>query len=141
MSDEKQGGSVMVAYGFKDVGITADGQYAKIVLVAKDLKTEMPLHMGADLVDKMLPHLMNVAAEGERRRNAGTNPARAFQIKKGEVGQSSHDTVVFTFITPAGQNYRFEMDKIGAKLVWESLGVILGLIEQRAGLIERPTSQ
>ncbi|MGY3130880.1 hypothetical protein ACVWZM_001562 [Bradyrhizobium sp. USDA 4501] len=141
MNDKTQSDKSIVAYGFKDIGVTGDGNYAKVVLLAKDLKTEMPIHMAADLVDKLLPHLMNLAAESERRRNEGTNPARVFQIKQGDVGQTSEDSVMFNFKTPQGQDFRFEMDKIGAKLIWESLGVILGLIEQRSGPIDKPTRQ
>ncbi|WP_420965319.1 hypothetical protein [Bradyrhizobium sp. B120] len=48
---------------------------------------------------------------------------------------------MFNFKTPQGQDFRFEMDKIGAKFIRESLGVILGLIEQRSGPIDKPTRQ
>ncbi|UGY23554.1 hypothetical protein HU675_0037295 [Bradyrhizobium septentrionale] len=126
--------------GFKSPAASSDGKFARIALVAHS-GAEVPVRMPAELIDKFLPDLMNLAAECERRRNAGTNPARVFQIKEGEVSQSSNDTVAFSFTTSMGQSYRFEMDKLGAKLIWESLGIILGLIENRSGAIERPTRQ
>jgi hypothetical protein len=112
------------AFGFKDIGASANGRWARIVFMGRDLKTEIPIQLAADLLDKMLPSLMKVAAECERRRD-GTNPKRAYNIKQGEVGVTTNGGIVFEFTTPVGQNFAFEMDRIGAQLILESLSKIL----------------
>ncbi|WP_420965318.1 hypothetical protein [Bradyrhizobium sp. B120] len=70
--------------GFKNPGASNDGRFARMAFVTQD-GTEVPIKMPGELIDKFLPDLMNLAAECERRRNAGTNPARVFQIKQGDV--------------------------------------------------------
>jgi hypothetical protein len=126
--------------GFSTPGVSDDGKFARMAFVAPD-GTEVPLRMPAELVDKFLPELMNLAGECERRRNAGTNPARAYEIKEGNVSQTSDDSVAFNFKISTGQDFRFKLDKIGAKLVWEALGVVLGMVENKSGPIETPTKQ
>src|SRR5205823_6644081 len=90
------------AYGFKDIGVSDNGKWArivlvgrdlKIVLVGRDLKTEMPIHLGADLVDKMLPSLTNLAAEAARR-STGKNIRDAFHIRKGAVHTAENGEVI-----------------------------------------------
>jgi hypothetical protein len=130
----------MLVTGFRNPGTSNDGRFARMAFFTQH-GTEVPIRMPAELIDKFLPDLMNLAAECERRRNAGTNPARVYDIKQGEVSQSSDDSVIFNFKTSTDQDFRFVMDKVGAKLVWESLGIILGLIERRSGPIETPTKQ
>ncbi|WP_342727335.1 hypothetical protein AAFG07_11315 [Bradyrhizobium sp. B097] len=75
------------AFGFKDIGASNDGNFARIVFVGKDLTTELPIQLAADVLDKMMPTLMNIAGECERRRNAGGNPRRVYNIKEGAVGR------------------------------------------------------
>jgi hypothetical protein len=133
-----RGDSLVIA--FKNPGVSDDGRFARMLFAGPD-GTEVPLRMPAELIDKLLPELMNLAAECERRRNAGTNPARVYNIKQGGVSQTSHDEVAFNFQISTGQNFRFLVDKVGAKLIWESLGLVLGLIEKRSGPIETPTKQ
>jgi hypothetical protein len=129
-----------MAFGFKDIGASPDGKFARIVFVAKDETTEIPIQLAADLLDKMMPTLLGVAAECERRRTGG-NPRRAYNIKQGSVGKSGGGGIVFEFVISTGQHFSFEMDKLGAKLVLDSLSEIMNMIESKGGQIETPTKQ
>jgi hypothetical protein len=125
------------AFGFKNIGASDNGKWARIVFLGRDLKTEIPTQLAADLLDKMLPSLMNVAGECERRRN-GKNVRRVYQIKEGSIGQTTEDGIIFDFVTSTGQRFGFEVDKIGAKLLLSSLSEILGLVERQSGTIDPP---
>jgi hypothetical protein len=68
--------------GLRNPGTSDDGKFARMAFLTPD-GTEIPIRMPAELIDRFLPDLMNLAAECERRRNAGTNPARVYNIKQG----------------------------------------------------------
>jgi hypothetical protein len=125
---------------FKDAGTSDDGKFARMTFAAPD-GTEVPLRMPAELIDKFLPQLMSLAAECERRRNAGTSPKRVHQIKQGAVSLSTDDQIAFDFTLSTGQNYSFLMDRVGASLIYQSLGTILGIAEQKHGPVSIPTKQ
>jgi hypothetical protein len=130
------------AYGFKDdLGVSRDGKLARIVFVEKDMKTELPLNLGADLLGKILPSLVLIDAECERRRH-GVNKRQVYLIKSGSVSEVTDNAnvtgVSFEFIAPSGHHFAFEMDTVGAKLVSESLATILSKIESQTGTIARP---
>ncbi|MFD1983527.1 hypothetical protein ACFSOZ_12690 [Mesorhizobium newzealandense] len=130
------------AFGFKDIGSSEDGRLARIVFLERDLKTEIPVQLAADLLDKMLPVLMKVAGECERRREGG-NPRRVFQIKQGSIGTTTGDGIMFDFVTRTGQHMAFEVDRIGARLLLESLATALQLEPSlsRTGMTDPPTRQ
>ena len=126
------------AFGFKDIGVSDNGKWARIVFVRCDLKTEIPIQLAADLLDKMLPTLMGVAAECERRAT-GENKQRVYQIKEGAVEKKTdNDGVVFDFVIPTGQHFAFELDNVGAKLLLTSLSEILQLEERQSGTVDPP---
>ena len=115
--------AIYVAIGFKDIATSDNGRWARIVFI-DDSKNEVPVQLAAVLLGTLLPQLIGVDAECERRRE-GSNSKRAKQIKQGSVGTTEGGGVVFEFIIPTGQRYLFEMDKIGATLVLESLSIAL----------------
>lgn len=133
------GGNEPRAFGFKDIGASDDGKWARIVFVGRDLETETPIQLAADLLDKMLPSLMAVAAECERRREGG-NPRHVYQIKKGSIGATTEDGIVFEFVIPTGHHLAFEVDRIGAQLLLESLSTALRLepAQHQTGKADRP---
>ena len=66
----------------------------------------------------MMPSLLNVDAECERRRS-GKIVRKVYQIKQGQIQATDADGIVFDFIIPTGQHFAFEIDKVGAKLLWD----------------------
>ena len=137
---EWPGGKSPRAFGFKGIGATQDGKWVRIIFVGRDLQTEIPIQLGADLLSKMMPSLLNVDAECERRRS-GKNVRKVYQIKQGQIQATDADGIVFDFIIPTGQHFAFEIDKVGAKLLWESLSLILGLVESQSGTVGPPRRQ
>jgi hypothetical protein len=125
------------ARGFKDIGVSDDGKWARIAFVGLDLKTEIPIHIAADLIGKMLPILLGADAECTRRRK-GTIERQVYKIKEGHIQQTEADNIVFDFIIPTGQHFAFEVDKIGAKLLLSALSQILGLVERQSGTVDPP---
>lgn len=86
------------AFGFKDIGTSDDGKWARIVFLGRDLETEIPIHLAADLLHNMLRSLMAVADACERRREGG-NPRHLYQVKKGSIATTAEDGIVFDFIS------------------------------------------
>jgi hypothetical protein len=126
---------------FKDIGVSDNGRLIRIILLrGKNLEIEQPIQIAADLIDKMMPALLNVAGESDRRRN-GSNTKHVYQIKEGSVGQSTEGGVVFDFILSTGQHYAFQMDRLGAKLILGALSQIVNKIENENGPIDIPHPQ
>jgi len=129
-----------LALAFKDIGASHDGKWARIVFLAQDRKTEIPIQLAADLLAKMLPSLLNVDAECERRRT-GKNVRKVYQIKKGQIQHTESDSIVFDFIISTGQHYAFEVDRMGATLIRDSLSAILVSAASQTGAVGPPLCQ
>ena len=125
------------AVAFKDIGVSDNGLWARIVFLGRDLKTEIPIQLAADLLDKMLPTLLGAAAECERRRS-GENKKNVYKIKQGAIHKTSEDGIVFDFVIPTGQKMAFEVDKTGAKLLFSALAKVLQLGEDQSDTVDPP---
>ena len=110
--------------GLKEIAANQTGRWIRVVFVEPD-QTERPILLAAELLDHMLPHIMHMAGECERRRT-GENAKRAFVIKRGSVSTTAQG-IILEFAAPSGQSFAFEMDKDGAKLMLTSLSKALGL--------------
>jgi len=142
MSETENLGPVVAAFR-NDFGVSPDGRMVRIVFLGTDKKTEIPIQFGADLLDKLMPLLLNAYAECERRYK-GKNEQKVYRIREGSIKKATsgtEDVVVFEFTISTGQNFAFEVDKIGAKLIHTSLSKILGMVEDQSGPIETPTRQ
>ena len=59
--------------GFKDIQLSKDGKFVRIVFLGLDRKTEIPLQIAADLLFKMMPRLLDVHGEAERNSKVKTS--------------------------------------------------------------------
>jgi hypothetical protein len=125
------------AFAYKGIAPSDNGNFARIVYLARDHKTELPVQLAADLLDKMMPALLGVAAECTRRRN-GQDLRQVYKIRQGEVSKSPDGRVVFEFAIPTGQQFSFEMDREGATLILDSLSAVLALAERQIGKVDPP---
>jgi hypothetical protein len=125
------------AFAFGAIAASDDGRWARIVFLERDLKTEIPIQLAADLLEKMLPTLRSVAAECERRRS-GENKKNVYRIKEGSIHKTSEDGIVFDFVIPTGERMAFEMDKTGAILLFSALEKVLQMAEHQSGTVDPP---
>jgi len=114
------------AVAFKNVGTRDDGKWIRIVFLGPDQKTEIPLRLAADLVDKLLPHLISVAAEAERRRT-GANAKSVYRVRQGAIDVTEDGDAVFDFTVPTGQRFAFEVDRTGTRLLFAALAKALDI--------------
>lgn len=112
--------------GFKDVGASADGKWARIVFLESDRKTELPIQFASDIFGKMLPTLLQLDGECARRRD-GDNIKQVFRVKEGDIIATNDGDIVFEFKVPSGQHFAFELDQASAKLMLSALSQILEL--------------
>jgi hypothetical protein len=141
-TDDKNLGPIVAGFQH-NYGISADGRMTRIVFLAPDKKTEIPIQFAADILSKLMPFLLQIHGECERRYK-GTNEKLVYRIREGSIQKAttgSDDVVVFEFTISTGQSFAFEVDKIGAKLLHASLSKVLGMVEDQSGPIETPTRQ
>jgi hypothetical protein len=118
--------------GFKDIQLSQDGRFVRIVFVGLDRKTEIPLQIGSDLLFKMMPLLLQAHGDAERRFK-GKNERQVYQIKEGEIQTTATGSIVFDFKISTGQHFAFEVDKTSARNLLASLSIALGLTKNESG--------